>query len=48
MRLTSEKKTNYSLRATSVTSFYIPEKVIQETSGYRSLKALRNYKQTSN
>ena len=49
------KKTNHSLRATSATQMYqsgvyqsgVPEKVIQERTGHRSLKALRCYKRTN-
>ncbi len=42
--------TNHSLRATAVTRMYengVPEKIISEKSGHRSLKALRNYEHTS-
>ena len=42
--------TNHSLRATAVTRMYakgVPEKLIAETSGHKSLKALRAYEQTS-
>ena len=42
--------TNHSLRATSITRMFnsgLPEKVIAETSGHRSIKALRCYERTS-
>ena len=42
--------TNHSLRATSITRMFnngIPEKVIAETSGHKSVKALRCYEHTS-
>ena len=42
--------TNHSLRATAVTRMYntgVPEKLIAEKSGHRSLKALRAYERTS-
>ena len=42
--------TNHSMRATSVTQMYetgVPEKVIQERTGHRSLEALRVYKRTN-
>ena len=42
--------TNHSLRATAVTRMYntgVPENLIAEKSGHRSLKALRAYKRTS-
>lgn len=42
--------TNHSLRATAVTRMYVkgvPEKIIAEKSGHRSLKALRAYERTS-
>ena len=42
--------TNHSLRATAVTRMFntgVPEKVIAEKSGHRSLKALRAYERTS-
>ena len=41
---------NHSLRATSVTQMYVsgvPEKVIQERTGHRSLEALRMYERTN-
>ena len=42
--------TNHSLRATSVTQMYecgVPEKVIQERTGHKSLEALRVYERTN-
>ena len=42
--------TNHSLRATAITRMFnngIPEKVIAEASGHRSIKALRCYEHTS-
>ena len=42
--------TNHSLRATSITRMFnsgVQEKVIAETSGHKSVKALRCYKRTS-
>ena len=42
----SSNKTNHSLRATSATQMYnssVPEKIIQERTGHRSLEALRMY-----
>ena len=42
----SGNKTNHSLRATSATQMYnsgVPEKIIQERTGHRSLEALRMY-----
>jgi hypothetical protein len=42
--------TNHSMRATSVTQMYatgVPEKVIQERTGHRSLEALRVYERTN-
>lgn len=42
--------TNHSLRATSITRMFkadVPEKIIAEKSGHKSLKALRMYEQTS-
>ena len=44
-------KTNHSLRSFGVTSMFeenIPEKVIQERSGHRSITALRVYEKTTN
>ena len=43
-------KTNHSLRATGATELYnrgAPEKLIQERTGYRSLKALRTYERSN-
>jgi len=43
-------KTNHSLRATGTTALFsgnCPEKVIQEHTGHRSLKALRMYERTT-
>ena len=42
--------TNHSLRATAITRMFhsgLPEKIIAETSGHRSMKALRFYENTS-
>ena len=42
--------TNHSLRATSATQMYemgVPEKIIQERTGHRSLEALRVYERTN-
>ena len=42
--------TNHSLRATSATRMYernVPEKIIQERTGHRSLESLRCYERTS-
>ena len=42
--------TNHSLRATSITRMFkadVPEKIIAEKSGHKSLKALRMYERTS-
>ena len=39
-------KTNHSLRATGATNLYtanVPEKMIQQCTGHRLLKALRTY-----
>lgn len=44
------KYTNHSLRATAITRMYnggVPEKLIAETSGHKSSKALRQYEHTS-
>ena len=44
------KITNHSLRATAATQMYemgVPEKVIQERTGHRSLDSLRVYERTS-
>ncbi len=43
-------KTNHSLRASSATAMYnarIPEKLIQERTGHRSLDALRTYERSN-
>ena len=43
-------KTNHSLRATGATELYkrgVPEKLIQERTGHRSLESLRTYERTS-
>ena len=45
-----EKKTNHSLRVTGATSLFekqVPEKIVKERTGHRSLTALRMYKRTS-
>lgn len=42
--------TNHSLQATAITRMYkrgVPEKLISDKSGHRSLKGLRSYKRTS-
>ena len=42
-------KTNHSLRATGATTLFqskVPEKIIQKTTGHRSLEALRKYEHT--
>ena len=44
-------KTNHSLRSYGVTTLFkknVPEKLIQERSGHRSLSALRVYEKTTN
>ena len=44
------RNTNHSLRATGATSLFqseVPEKIIQKTTGHRSLEALRKYERTS-
>ena len=44
------RKTNHSLRATGATTLFrsnVPEKIIQKTTGHRSLEALRMYERTS-
>ena len=44
------RKTNHSLRATGATTLFqskVPEKIIQKTTGHRSLEALRKYEHTS-
>jgi hypothetical protein len=46
----SGKKTNHSLRLFGVSSMFeenIPEKIIQERSGHRSITALRVYEKTT-
>ncbi len=46
----SGKKTNHNLRATGASQLFqanVPEKVIQERTGHRSLEALRLYKKTT-
>ena len=43
-------KTNHSLRATSASELFkrgVPEKILQETTGHRSLEALRIYERSS-
>ena len=43
-------KTNHSLRATGATRLFeanVPEKLIQERTGYKSTDALRRYERTS-
>jgi hypothetical protein len=43
-------KTNHSLRATGATRLFqskVPEKIVQKTTGHRSLEALRKYEHTS-
>ena len=43
-------KTNHSLRATGATQMYesgVPEKIIQERTGHRSLEGLRSYEQSN-
>ena len=43
-------KTNHSLRATGASELFaagVPERIIQERTGHRSLKALRTYERTS-
>ena len=45
-----ETKTNHSLRATGATALFnagVPEKVIQNTTGHRSVEALRKYEKVS-
>lgn len=45
-----EKKTNHSLRATGATAMFsasIPEKIIQNSTGHRTLESLRKYEKTS-
>ena len=46
----SVQYTNHSLRATAISRMYgggIPEKVIIEKSGHKSIKALRTYERTT-
>lgn len=43
-------KTNHSLRASGATEMFragVPEKIIQERTGHRSVKALRTYERTT-
>ena len=43
-------KTNHSLRATGATQLYesgVPEKLVQEQTGHRSLEALHVYERTN-
>ena len=43
-------KSNHSLRASGATELFragVPEKIIQERTGHRSLKALRTYERTT-
>ena len=43
-------KTNHSLRATSASTMFaagVPEHIIQEVTGHRSIEALRSYERTS-
>ena len=45
-----EGKTNHSLRASGATEMFkagVPEKIIQERTGHRSVKALRTYERTT-
>ena len=44
------KKTNHSLRASGASAMFranVPEKIIQRTTGHRSIEALRTYEQVS-
>ena len=44
------KKTNHSLRATGASAMFranVPEKIIQKTTGHRSIEALRSYERVS-
>ena len=44
------KKTNHSLRATGASQLFqanVPEKIIQQRTGHRSLEALRQYERTT-
>lgn len=46
----AENKTNYSLCATNATELFkrgVPEKIVQERTGHRSLDALRTYECSS-
>ena len=43
-------KTNHSLRASGASALFqagIPEKIVQERTGHRSIKALRMYERTT-
>ena len=40
-------KTNHSLRASEMFKAGVPEKIIQECTGHRSVKALRMYERTT-
>ena len=45
-----EKKTNHSLRATGASALFqanVPERIIQKTTGHRSVDALRSYEKIS-
>jgi len=45
-----DKKTNHSLRATGTSAMFranVPEKIIQKTTGHRSIEALRSYERIS-
>ena len=44
----STEFTNHSLRATSLFQAKVPEKLIQQCTGHKSLKALRQYECMSN
>ena len=47
---TNGNKTNHSLRASSETFLFdsgVPEKIIQERTGHRSLEPLRTYERTT-
>ena len=49
MQIGVEGKTNHSLRATGATRLFeanVPEKLIQERTGHRSIDALRMYERT--
>ena len=46
----SDRKTNHSLRATGASELFeagVPEKIIKERTGHRSLEALRIYEHTT-